>query len=91
MYKGNLGFVKFSNHTKWLGDNATRYHDLNTLPHVLPYIFSEICLVTRGNPLGHNSLMQWLGHNAMHYRDLNALSHTLPYIFFEICLVFGNL
>ena len=27
----------------WFG--VTRYHNLNALPHVLPYIFSEIFLV----------------------------------------------
>ena len=25
--------------------NATRYHNLNAMPHALPYIFSEIWLV----------------------------------------------
>ena len=29
----------------WIGLNVTRYHSLNTLPHALSYIFSEICLV----------------------------------------------
>ena len=29
----------------WIGQNATCYHNLNALPHVLPYIFSEIFLV----------------------------------------------
>ena len=29
----------------WIGHNATRYHNLNVLPHALPYIFSEIFLV----------------------------------------------
>ena len=33
----------------WLGHNATRYHDLNALPHALlhalTYIFPEICLI----------------------------------------------
>ena len=33
----------------WIGHNASRYHNLNALPHglpkALPYIFSEICLV----------------------------------------------
>ena len=33
----------------WIGQNVTRYGNLNTLPHVLPnalsYIFFEICLV----------------------------------------------
>ena len=28
-----------------IGHNATRYPNLNVLPHELPYIFSEICLV----------------------------------------------
>ena len=35
----------------WIGHNATRYQNLNALPHplphALPYIFSEICLVLR--------------------------------------------
>ena len=26
----------------WIGHNATRYHNLNTLPHALQYILSEI-------------------------------------------------
>ena len=33
----------------WIGHNATRYHNLNALPHVLPYALpyslSEICQV----------------------------------------------
>ena len=33
----------------WIGHNATRYHNLNALPHVLPYplpySLSEICQV----------------------------------------------
>ena len=29
----------------WVGQNATRNHNLNALPHALPYIFSEFCLV----------------------------------------------
>ena len=29
----------------WIGHNATRYHNLNGLSQVSPYIFSEICLI----------------------------------------------
>ena len=29
----------------WIGLNVTRYHNLSALPHALPYIFSDICLV----------------------------------------------
>ena len=29
----------------WIGHNVTRYHNLNKLPHALPCIFSEICLI----------------------------------------------
>ena len=29
----------------WICHNATRCPKLNALPHALPYIFSEICLV----------------------------------------------
>ena len=33
----------------WIGHNATRYHNVNALPHVLPYALpyslSEICQV----------------------------------------------
>ena len=28
----------------WIGHNATRYPNLNGLPHALPYLFPEICL-----------------------------------------------
>ena len=29
----------------WIGHNAIRYHNLNSLPHALPYVLSDICLV----------------------------------------------
>ena len=29
----------------WIGHNATHYPNSNALPHALPYILSEICLV----------------------------------------------
>ena len=46
-------FERFTTHYQtlqtWIDVNATRYHNLNALPHVLPhkspYIFSEICLI----------------------------------------------
>ena len=41
--------TNFQTPQTWLGHNATRYHDLNALPHALPYalpyILSEICLI----------------------------------------------
>ena len=41
--------TNFQTPQTWLGHNATHYHDLNALPHVLPYalpyMFSEICLI----------------------------------------------
>ena len=41
--------TNFQTPQTWLGHNATRYRDLNTLPHALPYalayIFSENCLI----------------------------------------------
>ena len=40
--------TNFQTPQTWLRHNATRYHDLNALPHalpyMLPYIFSEIYL-----------------------------------------------
>ena len=37
--------TNFQTPQTWLGQNATRYHGLNALPHALPYMFSEICLI----------------------------------------------
>ena len=37
--------TNFQTPQTWLGHNTMRYHDLNVLPHALPYIFSEICLI----------------------------------------------
>ena len=34
----------------WIGHNATRYPNLNVLPHVLSYIFSKILLVLGNLP-----------------------------------------
>ena len=40
------GYGNFLNLTNMVGHNATRYHNLNVLPHALqhalPYIFSQI-------------------------------------------------
>ena len=48
----NLNFSHIERVTKhyqtlqiWTGINVTCYHSLNALPHVLPYIFSEIFLI----------------------------------------------
>ena len=35
----------FSLNLTWVGHNATRYHNLNLLPHVVPYIFTQFNMV----------------------------------------------
>ena len=39
------GMATFQTLQTWIGHNAKRYHNLNGLPHALPNIFSEICLI----------------------------------------------
>ena len=42
-------FERVTTHYKalqtWIGDNATRYHNFNALPHALPYIFFQLSMV----------------------------------------------
>ena len=44
-YNWNWGYWKdiasFQALQKWIGHNATRYHNFNALPQALPYIFSQ--------------------------------------------------
>ena len=59
----------------WIGHNATRYHNLNTLPyalpHALPYILSDIYLICP---------------NTMCYHNFNVLLHVLSYIFSQFSM-----
>ena len=38
-------YLIFSLSLKWIGHNATCYHNFNVLPHALPYIFSQCSMV----------------------------------------------
>ena len=59
---------------RWIGHNATRYHNLNALPYALPCIFSQFIL---DRPNGTN------------YHNFNTLPHALPYIFSKFRMVWG--
>ena len=56
----------------WIGHNATRYHNLNALPHALLYIFLSLI---------------WIGQNLTRYHNFNILSHVLSYIFSQLSMV----
>ena len=58
----------------WIGDNATRYHNFNVLPHALLYIFSQF---------------NKIGHNGMRYHNFNILPHAFSYIFSQFSMVWG--
>ena len=67
----------------WLGHNATRYHDLNALPHALlyalPYILSEICLILGYLQCVTTRYRQFLKKNSIYIFFINlTLTHGNP-------------
>ena len=62
----------------WIGQNATRYHNFNTLPHVLLDALLTFILS-----------LKWIGHNAIHYHDFHVLLHALRYFFSQFSIVCG--
>ena len=68
----------------WLGHNATRYHDLNALPHALPhalpYIFSEIFLFL--------SYLQQV--NKLPRVTVNFLKNNSIYVFIDLMVTRRN-
>ena len=47
----------------WIGHNSVCYHNFNTLPHTLPYIFSQFSMVLGIFTTGYNALPSNLWKN----------------------------
>ena len=71
--------TNFQTPQTWLGHNAMRYHDLDTLPYALPYIFFEICLI-----------LGYLQHVTTRYRQF-FLKDSIYIFFINLTVMHGNL
>ena len=60
-------YLTFSSSLTWLGYNATCYHNFNMLPHALPYISSEFCMVWELFAMHYHALPSDLQKNISQY------------------------
>ena len=65
----------------FIGHNAMPYHNSNALPHVLPYIFSEICLVCFGLLATRYQMLP-----SFLKKDINIYIYIYIYINFTVTL-----